>query len=259
MRDDQAKILRQQLRELAGSPVDMRPETRLEVAREAVRDDFAYAWKDNNVQAFVTTAAAFSQIVVDICDANPELTSILASLALHDGDTFSHISNVGTYTAILARKLGISKDHGLRAIVQAGLLHDLGKRWVCKDILKKPGKLTLAERQVMSDHPRRGFVEICQCTEFSAEQLLMVYQHHEKLDGTGYPTRLVGDEICWTAKLCAVVDVFDALTARRSYRTPTGPEQAIEIIQQGTGTQFCPEYVRCWVELAGDIELSLTL
>jgi HD-GYP domain-containing protein (c-di-GMP phosphodiesterase class II) len=249
VRHAQAVGLREQMRELAESGVDMAPSVRLEVAREAMKEGFSHAWRSREPDSLIAHAADFSQKVVEICGCGEEMTSALAALAAHDGDTFAHISNVCTYVVMLARALGMTEDDELLRLGQAALLHDLGKRAVRSEILKKPGKLTDAEREVMQDHPRIGFEELCQRPDLSSDQLLMVYQHHEKLDGTGYPVRLCGEEINWMARLCAVVDVFDALTARRCYREATGPQRALEIILKGSGNHFSPEYVQCWTSL----------
>jgi len=256
MRTADAHAYREQLRQLASTHVDMPSEVRLEIAREAVREDFARAWKATDAKELVTTSSEFTQKVVDVCAGASDIAPVLASLAMHDGDTFAHICNVCAYTVMLARKVGISNEQELMVLGQAALLHDLGKRRICLDILTKPGKLTPAEREAMSDHPRLGFKELSASADLAQEQLLMVYQHHEKLNGTGYPVQLVGDEICWTARLCAVVDVFDALTARRSYRSPAAPQQAVEIIEQDVGKHFFEEYARCWSELVGHAQLS---
>jgi HD-GYP domain-containing protein (c-di-GMP phosphodiesterase class II) len=245
----QADFLRRQLRELIDSAVAMPPNIRLEVAREAVKGDIAHAWRCKEPSALVEHAAEFSQQIVDICQNQEGMTSQLASLAAHDGDTFAHISNVCTYAVMLAQSLGITNNQTLLKIGQAALLHDLGKRSIHSNILKKPGRLTDSEREIMQDHPRKGFVELCGQEGMSQDQLLMIYQHHEKLDGSGYPVRLVGDEINWMAQLCAVVDVFDALTARRCYRQSAAAESALEIIGQGAGNHFSIEYVQCWKNL----------
>jgi HD-GYP domain-containing protein (c-di-GMP phosphodiesterase class II) len=112
--------------------------------------------------------------------------------------------------------------------------------------LKKSSLLSPQERIIVAEHPRLGFEELCQASDLNRDQLLMVYHHHERIDGTGYPVGLVGDEIAWTAKLCAVVDVFDALTGRRPYRQRITTNQALEFLDRGAATQFDEEYVRCW-------------
>ena len=246
---DQMTHFREQLQALASSGIAMPPQVRLDVAREAVKEDFSRAWQSRRPDSLIRHAADFSQQVVDVCHDREEMTSILASLAAHDGDTFAHISNVCIYAVMLARALGVEREAELLEVGQAALLHDVGKRSIRPDILKKPGSLTPAEREAINDHPRLGFEELCLLPGLSRAQLLTVYQHHERRDGSGYPVRLLGDDINWMAQLVAVVDVFDALTARRRYRQPVAAENAIEFVRRGSGKHFSPEYVECWTEL----------
>ncbi|MBA4016524.1 MAG: hypothetical protein C0483_04995 [Pirellula sp.] len=245
----QARTLRAQLRSLSASSEQLAPSVRLECAREAVKEDFARAWCEKLPIALVKHAADFSQQVVDVCRSRDEMVSALASLAAHDRDTFAHISNVCVYSIFLARSAGINDDEQLLRIGQAGLLHDIGKRLIRTDILQKPGPLTDDERREINQHPRLGFEELAGLPNLTRDQLLTVYQHHERLDGSGYPVGLVGDEICEMAQLCAVVDVFDAFTARRSYRQAVCIEDALATIRRGAGIHFSAEYVECWTEL----------
>lgn len=245
----QALSLRAQLRDMFATGAEIAPGVRLEWAREAVKEDFARAWREKLPTALVQHAAEFSQQVVDVCRSRDEMTSALASLATHDRDTFAHISNVSVYSIFLARHAGVADDEQLIQIGQAGLLHDIGKRSVRSDILQKPGPLTEDERREINQHPRIGFEELAKLPCLTRDQLLTVYQHHERLDGSGYPVGLVGDEICQMAQLCAVVDVFDALTARRSYRQSVGIEDALAPIRLGAGIHFSAEYTACWTDL----------
>lgn len=245
----QVGALRAQLQSLSFSSEQLAPSVRLEWAREAVKEDFARAWREKLPTALVKHAAEFSQKVVDVCHSRDEMVSALASLAAHDRDTFAHISNVCVYSIFLARSAGITDNEQLLRIGQAGLLHDIGKRSVRADILQKPGPLTDEERREINQHPRLGFEELVGLPNLTRDQLLTVYQHHERLDGSGYPVGLVGDEICKMAQLCAVVDVFDAFTARRSYRQAVCLEEALATIRFGAGIHFSAEYVECWTEL----------
>jgi HD-GYP domain-containing protein (c-di-GMP phosphodiesterase class II) len=246
---EQVAEFRRYLRELAASSVDMAAGVRFDIAREAVKDDFSRAWRDREPGALVDRAADFSRQVVEVCRSRDEMLSALASLAGHDGDTFAHISNVCTYSILLAQRAGESDERRLIEIGQAALLHDIGKRAIRPEILRKPGRLTPDETDRIREHPRIGFEELCRLPHLSREQLLVVYQHHERVDGTGYPVGLAGDELSEQARLCSVVDVFDALTARRSYRRPATADEALEIIQAGAGTQFSEELVRCWTDV----------
>ena len=245
----QVTEFRNRLRELIESGVDIAPNVRLEVAREAAKDSFHKAWRQSKADTLVSNAAEFSHHVVDVCQDVDEMGSVLASIAEHDGDTFAHVTNVCTYVVMLAKGQGISNDHDLMRLGQAALLHDVGKRKIHGDILRKPGALTPKEREIIGEHPRLGFEELCQQSHLDRDQLLMVYQHHERVDGKGYPVRLVGSEIHWTAQICAIVDVFDALTAQRAYRKAMALDEAVEFIQSGAGKHFADEYAHCWIDL----------
>ena len=131
----------------------------------------------------------------------------------------------------------------------AALLHDVGKRSILPNLLQKPGALTDDERKAMQLHPTRGFEELCLRPDLTRGQLMMVYQHHERLDGSGYPVRAVAADIHWMAGICAVVDVFDALTGHRPYRRPASAEEALAHLSNRAGTEYDDEAVRCWASL----------
>jgi HD-GYP domain-containing protein (c-di-GMP phosphodiesterase class II) len=245
----QADAWRNRLRELMAEGLDVPAAILLETAREAIRDEMSEAWRAKTSDALVSCAARFSQQVVDLCAKRDEMADALASIAVHDGNTFAHSTNVCTYVVMLAQASGISSNCTLLELGQAALLHDLGKRRVHAEILNKPGPLSLAERETMNDHPRIGFQDLCRQPNLTREQLLMVYQHHERIDGGGYPVGLSGDAICWTAQMCSVVDVYDAYTAQRSYREAIQSQQALAIIRSTSGTQLCTEHVECWNRL----------
>jgi HD-GYP domain-containing protein (c-di-GMP phosphodiesterase class II) len=186
----------------------------------------------------------------------PELTSLLSHsnvlprdlfrLARHDFNTFTHVTNVASYAVILAERLQFCDQDGLEQIATAAILHDIGKRFIPASILTKPAKLDPEERAIIETHPQRGYEELCDRPDMSFEQLMMVYQHHERVDGKGYPVGLRGEEIHPWARMLAVVDVFDAMTAIRPYRRPATPREAMDYILQSAGTHFDPEAVACW-------------
>jgi HD-GYP domain-containing protein (c-di-GMP phosphodiesterase class II) len=247
---EQASELLDQFHDLLRSGVPLPPEMNLELARECVRADLAKAWTEARTDGLIVHSGEFADLIVEICQPGTDTLALINSLLKHDGDTFTHVSNVCVYTVLMLRKLGFSDAARLTALGQAALLHDLGKRHVEKNILRKPTALTRRERAIIADHPRLGFEELCERPDLDRDQLLMAYQHHERLDGSGYPVGLVGDEIHWTGRLCAVVDVFDALTGRRPYREPSSAEEAIDYLQQGVVRHFDKEYVQCLASLA---------
>jgi HD-GYP domain-containing protein (c-di-GMP phosphodiesterase class II) len=185
-----------------------------------------------------------------------ELTSLLASsnvlprelfrLARHDFNTFTHVTNVASYGVLLAEKIGLASGDDLEQVAKAAILHDIGKRFIPASILTKPARLDPDERAVIETHPQRGYEELVARGDMSFEQLMLVYQHHERVDGKGYPVGMIGDEIHPWARMLAVVDVFDAMTGTRPYRRPASSQEAMEYISKNAGTHFDAEMVACW-------------
>jgi HD-GYP domain-containing protein (c-di-GMP phosphodiesterase class II) len=171
----------------------------------------------------------------------------LFRMARHDFNTFTHVTNVASYCVILAQKLGISDESELRKIATAAILHDLGKRFIPSRILTKTTPLTPEEQEIIESHPTRGYMELCEKSDLDYGQLMMVYQHHERMDGKGYPVGVVKDEIHPWARMLAVVDVFDTMTAKRPEFRPATPEYALDYQRQQAGTQFDSEVVECWI------------
>ena len=198
---------------------------------------------------FRAVAEKVGHDLVDLLGDAEVLPRELFRIARHDFNTFTHVTNVASYSVILAQRMGITDALELRKIASAAILHDVGKRFIPASILTKPGRLDPEEREIIETHPLRGFEELCQRTELEFGQLMMVYQHHERVDGTGYPVRIMNGEIHPWAKLLAVTDVFDAMTARRPYRRPATPEYVLEYQRQQAGTHFDREVVECWISV----------
>ncbi len=171
----------------------------------------------------------------------------LFRLARHDFTAFSHVTNVASYCVILSRETGLTNEHELRKIAIGAMLHDLGKRFIPACILAKTEQLTQEERDVIESHPARGYVELYDNSDLDFGQLMMVYQHHEHVDGTGYPVRIRKDEIHPWARMLSIVDVFDTMTARRPGHHPATPECVLEFQRQQAGTRFDGDYVQCWI------------
>jgi HD-GYP domain-containing protein (c-di-GMP phosphodiesterase class II) len=196
---------------------------------------------------FQALAAKIGDDLVRLFGDGDVLPCEMFRLARHDFNTFTHVTNVASYCVMLAKELGINGDNELRKIATAAILHDLGKRFIPSRILSKTTKLTPEEREIIESHPTRGYVELCEKSEFDFGQLMMVYQHHEHMDGTGYPVRVLKDEIHPWARMLAVVDVFDTMTAQRpDNRTATAGE-VLDYQRQRAGTQFDREAVECWI------------
>lgn len=157
------------------------------------------------------------------------------------------MTNVAGYATVLAEQVGISDPDELSQITVGAMLHDIGKRHIPHELLTKPGRLTPEERIIIELHTTRGYEEVAGRDDVNDAQRMMIYQHHEHVNGNGYPVRILGDEIHPWARLLAVVDVFDALTGKRPYRKPMRMTEAIRFIADRAGTQFDKEMALCWV------------
>jgi putative two-component system response regulator len=156
-------------------------------------------------------------------------------------ETGEHIVRMSLYCALLGRLAGLDGESA-ELIRIASPMHDVGKIGIPDRILLKPGRLTDEERKVMEAHTEMGH----RILAGSGVELLdlaarMALTHHERMDGTGYPGRLAGDEIPIEGRICAVADVFDALTSDRVYRKAFQPDEAREVMLEGRGSQFDAE------------------
>jgi len=152
------------------------------------------------------------------------------SLESSDSYTHGHCERVAEYSVAVGRELGLD-DHQLTTIRIGAYLHDLGKVRVPHEILNKPGKLTPEEFETIQMHPIWG-IDLLATVEFPWDIKPIIRWHHEKVDGSGYPDRLCGDEIPVPAQIIGIVDMYDALTTTRAYRPAMSHERAMDEIRQ---------------------------
>jgi putative nucleotidyltransferase with HDIG domain len=169
------------------------------------------------------------------------------AMELKDLYTSGHQQRVAQLACALGAELGLPPDRiaGLRV---AGLLHDLGKIAVASEILSKPGKINQYEFAIIKAHPQIGY-DILKTIEFPWPVAQIILQHHERLDGSGYPAGLTGEEILLEAKILGVADVVEAMSSHRPYRPAIGISQALEEISQKKGLSFDPGVVETCLEL----------
>ena len=155
---------------------------------------------------------------------------------MRDPYTATHQQRVADLTFALAREMGLSevRQCGVRV---AALLHDIGKIGVPAEILSKPGQLTEYEFNIVQTHPRLS-AEILSSIDFPWPVLTTAAQHHERLDGSGYPHGLVGEEIIPEARIVAVADVVEAMSSHRPYRPALGLDQALDEISRHRGVKY---------------------
>ena len=178
------------------------------------------------------------------------LDALSMALDFRDQSTSGHSRRVADLTAGAAGVLGINGD-SLVQIEHGALLHDIGKLKIPDSILWKASKLTDDEWTVMRRHPEYGFTFLSNI-EFLKGAADIVYSHHEKYDGTGYPRQLRGDDIPFGARIFAIVDSIDAMIYKRPYNTPITFREAAGEVRRCAGTQFDPSLIEPTLEYLGD-------
>ena len=163
-------------------------------------------------------------------------TALVATLDERDRYTAGHSTAVATYARDIAARLGMSEGETHMAHL-CGLVHDIGKVGLPPGLLEKPGPLTLDERRLMEKHPVIGERILEKVADYE-EIARIVRHHHERIDGNGYPDRLVNDEIPLLSRVIAVADAYDAMTSDRPYRDAMPSHVARLRIAQAVGTQF---------------------
>ena len=169
-------------------------------------------------------------------------------LDLRDLGTGIHSTRLAEWAVRVARSLGLA-EKDLYQLEVAALLHDIGKIGIPDAILKKEGKLSEEERELMNKHPEYSW-SILRLFPGLEKASLFALHHHESFDGTGYPGRLKGEAIPIGSRIVAVIDAYDAMISNRCYRKGLTHEEAVRRLQGGIGRQFDPGVVAAFVEIA---------
>ena len=208
-------------------PSDERTKIIHRAATNLVKDLFADPSTGN-----IERIKAFAHNMVDYVIEDSKAAESLLKMAVHEYDSYTHAVNVVAIGTLFGQKLGLGPK-GLKGLCAGMLLHDVGKTKISTDIINKKGKLTEGEFDIVKKHPELG-VEILEETgiEFK-EELIITLQHHENDDGSGYPYGLKKDEIHPCGKIARILDVYDALTANRSYRDAVRPFDALKEMKYG--------------------------
>ena len=163
---------------------------------------------------------------------------------------YNHAVNVGIFGLGLAKEiLGNDSSHNLVEIAFGFFLHDIGKYTIPRHISKRNGPLSPEEWAIMKKHPEQGYNILKKFNALSEEISIIVLQHHERHDGKGYPLGLKGEKIHTYSKICAIADMFDALTSHRPYRTPKSSFNALAIMQNEMKNEFDPDFFSQFVKL----------
>ena len=162
--------------------------------------------------------------------------AMVSAVELRDPYTAGHQRRVANLARAIAAEMGLSQDK-IDTIRVAGSIHDIGKLSIPAEILSKPKKLSAGEFAMIKEHSGRGY-EMLKDVESSWPLAEIVYQHHERMDGSGYPRNLKGEEICLEARILAVADVVEAMASRRPYRPALGIDAALKEIENNRGTHY---------------------
>ncbi|SDB22153.1 HD domain-containing protein [Desulfonatronum thiosulfatophilum] len=195
------------------------------------------------------TASAFenARLYGQLWDMNLEvIRSFAQAVEAKDVYTRGHSERVAIYATHLGNRLNLSRQD-LHLLYTGGILHDIGKIGIPDIILNKPSKLTNEEFVVMQRHPELGRAILNQVKSFS-EILPIIFYHHERVDGTGYPMGLQQEEIPLLARILSVVDAFEAMTSDRAYRKALPMDVVRDLLQNGAGRQWQEDLVKVWLE-----------
>lgn len=205
-----------------------------ESVKERVATGMQFMFNNPKDAEMMNAANSISGELMKAISQNDAIAVDISALKVSDEYTFKHSVDVASIAMIMAKQCNMS-DKSVYQIGLAGLLHDLGKSEIPNEILNKPGRLTDEEFAVIKKHPIYGYNLIKDKTELSPEILLGVLQHHEKINGKGYPMGVTDNKLTPFARLLSIADIYDALVTERPYKKGFTPRDSVEMIMAMTG------------------------
>jgi putative nucleotidyltransferase with HDIG domain len=184
--------------------------------------------------------------ILKASDSKLSMFTMMSTLKSYDDSTFNHSLNVALICNILGGWLGLPESD-CELLTSCGLFHDIGKLLIPEKIIKKPGKLTDEEYEIVKTHPRKGY-------DLLAKQNVDIHiqyaalMHHEKCDGSGYPLGLIDNQIDWCAQIVTIADIYEAMTAKRVYREPLSPFTVIENFERDGLKKYNPKFLLTFLE-----------
>ncbi|BBH21508.1 phosphodiesterase [Paenibacillus baekrokdamisoli] len=197
-------------------------------------------------------------MVLDDLTAQKDAMVMLMNMGIVDNYLFNHSLNVCIYSSILGIASGYSREE-LMTLGLGAMLHDVGKTQINTNVLKKTGSLTHDEYEEMKRHAERGYYLLKDEPNIPLLAAHCAYQHHERLDGSGYPRGINGNEIHEYAKWIGLVDSYDAMTTTRIYRSPMLPHQAVESLYAGSGTLYEQRMLQLFRDKVAIYPLGITV
>ncbi len=198
----------------------------------------------------ITPLAAVAEEMVDTMFTHGDAMLCLARIRAKDAYLMEHSMNVAILLANFGRYLGLDRSV-LKELTLGGLLHDVGKIMTPDEVLNKPGKLTDEELEVMREHVVHSHDILAATAGITPIMLEVAANHHERIDGTGYPRRLKGDQLSLYTRMSGIVDVYDAVTADRVYKNGMQPTQAFRILLKGVDLHFDADLVTRFIKCMG--------
>jgi HD-GYP domain-containing protein (c-di-GMP phosphodiesterase class II) len=189
-------------------------------------------WKVPQARQIEESKKIFRQTVDHMASANRDAVRDIILMISHETSIYTHSVNVGVLGTNLAKEVYRQSDKNLHEIGYAMFLHDLGKTKIDQRILNKPGRLSKEEWEVMMRHPEMGYELLSTEGHLTPESSVTTLQHHERVDGGGYPRGLAGHEIDELGKICNLVDSYDALLTRRPYKPALSPYKALKVMKE---------------------------
>jgi len=203
-----------------------------------------------DIRVLVAVATQLATVIENtqlIRDTVSTLVSLARAIEAKDAYTQGHSERVTAYAVKLAERVGMVGSD-LSILKQVAPMHDIGKIGISESIINKPARLSPQERTVMEEHPVIGETIVNSIRSLQSG-LFLIRNHHERMDGSGYPDGLVGDEIPFAARIIAIADAYDAMTSKRPYRDPLNVNIALEELSANAGTQFDEELVKAFASL----------
>lgn len=201
--------------------------------RKRVSEGIQFIYSNANSDEMASATDSIAGELMSAITANDAIAIDISTLKTSDEYTFKHSVDVATISMVLAKQQGLSQKE-IYEIGVAGLLHDVGKTKIPQEILNKPGKLNDDEFAIMRSHSAYGYNMIKDRPEFNNAICLGVLQHHEKINGRGYPLGFESEKICPYAKILTVADIYDALVTERPYKAAYSQRDAVEMIMSMT-------------------------
>ncbi len=204
-----------------------------ESVKKHVQEGISYLYSNTSAKNLADTTKRIASDLLRAIEDNDALAVDINMIKISDEYTFKHSVDVATMAMVVARKMGMTEEE-VHDIGVAGLLHDIGKSQIPNEILNKPGRLTEEEFALMKQHPLMGYQLLKDNPKIKESIKCAVLQHHEKINGKGYPEGLEASKISLFAKILTVVDIYDALVTERPYKAAFTQRDAVEMLMAMT-------------------------